>query len=105
ALEGVLREHLGRAIGEEIDRAILAGNGVNPQPLGILNHPDVPVVSIGANGGAISWSALAEADRLAMAGARGNQPGAWIMNDKVVKALRTTPRGSGLDFIMPGRDL
>lgn len=105
ALEQSLREHLSATVGATIDRAILAGSGTDPEPQGILNHPDVPTVSLGTNGGPVTWGALAEVDRLAMAGARGNQPGAWVTNDKVMKALRTTPRGSGLDYIAPGRDL
>lgn len=90
-LLGVMRSAVARAI----DRAAFAGTGSDNQPTGLVYHPDVPVAAIGANGGAPSWSHLANMRETVLdAGADAANCG-FATNPKVGRKLMTTPWISG----------
>ncbi len=60
AAEGFVLRDVARGIGTAIDRASFSGSGVGSEPLGILYHPDVPVIALGTNGGQPTWDKIVE---------------------------------------------
>ena len=54
--EMFVREDLANVVARGVDLAGLAGTGASNQPVGIMAHPGVTTVAIGANGGAPTWS-------------------------------------------------
>jgi HK97 family phage major capsid protein len=104
-VEYALAVELNRALMQEIDRVALAGTGAGSEPLGILNHGDVPVVSAGDNGAAPTWGLLCDLeDSVTSAGATG--AAAWVTNSRVRKKLRRTVRVTDGDAVVwPGADL
>ena len=99
ALTTALEVDLLAAAMSEVDRVILAGSGVGPEPLGLLNMPEVSVVSAGANGGEPSWRLLSDLEHEV-----GRKSGAvspqWVINSATRRKLRNTPRAPGQDFIL-----
>ncbi len=49
AADGIIRQMLSRNIALEIDRAAINGSGTGPEPLGILNDPDIAAVPYGTD--------------------------------------------------------
>ena len=66
AFEVLLRDRLIKAMAQELDRVIGFGSGVGEEPLGIISHPEVNSIDLGANGGQFNWDAavnmIAEVD-------------------------------------------
>lgn len=60
AMEDLLRRDIGAVIAIGIDKCIFQGTGNAPEPEGILYNSDVPVVSLGTNGGAFTWAKILE---------------------------------------------
>ena len=58
--EAIVREDLISTIALGFDQAAISGTGINNEPLGILNYPGVNSVSIGANGGALTWNHIVQ---------------------------------------------
>jgi HK97 family phage major capsid protein len=79
----------------ELDRVAIAG---------LLNNPDVPVVVGGANGAALTWDNIVALEHTVASNGGDIKSGAFLMSPNVLRALRTTQRGKGQDFIM-GSDL
>ena len=98
-LESELRSEMLRRAMLEIDRAALNGDGVDA-PGGLLNNPDLLVLSAGANGAAPTWSHLVEAEYQAATKAGTMRAPAFLTSPAIRKKLRTTQRGAGLDFIV-----
>lgn len=103
ATEAVVREIVLRAVMNKVDRLAFAGSGLG-EPVGLINVPGVTVVEAGTNGAAPSWNLLAEIEE-SVDDVTEVLAGAWLTNAKVKRKLRTTARGSGLDYIWPGADL
>lgn len=103
ATEAVVREIVLRAVMRKVDQLAFAGSGTG-EPVGLINSPDVTLIAAGPNGAAPSWALLAEIEE-AVDDVTDVRAGAWLTNAKVKRKLRTTARGSGLDFIWPGADL
>ncbi|MGL1833041.1 phage major capsid protein [Rhodocyclaceae bacterium SMB388] len=103
--EFALREQLLRAAMSEIDRAALAGSGIDAEPLGLLNNADVGVVSLGTDGGPLTWAKLAEIEDTIASANTETTSTSWITNSAVRRKLRNTARGTGLDYILTGNDL
>ncbi|AUC13823.1 hypothetical protein BTO06_01060 [Tenacibaculum sp. SZ-18] len=59
-LEMFTAEEIGRAVERAIDLAAINGPGTGNVPLGILNSPDVNILSAGVNGSSPSWSHLVD---------------------------------------------
>ena len=59
-IERYARNRLIRGLGLELDRTIGFGSGIGEEPLGIVSHPEVLSVVLGANGGELSWSAIVD---------------------------------------------
>ena len=56
-VENMVRTDLTKVVAEAIDKASLIGGGTN-EPTGIIADTNVPVVAIGTNGGAMTYSTL-----------------------------------------------
>lgn len=98
-IRGSLVAELTSALMSEIDRVVLAGSGSGNEPQGILNNPDVTVVAAGTNGGAPTWSLLADLEHAASS-AGDSGPVSWVTNADVRRKLRKTPRLSGGDGLV-----
>ncbi len=57
-IELLTRSRLIRGLALELDRTIGFGSGIGEEPLGILSHPEVLSIVLGANGGSLNWEAL-----------------------------------------------
>jgi HK97 family phage major capsid protein len=93
--EGYLRKLLAKEIAISIDVAGFQGTGSNNQPLGVQKNTSVPVVALGATGGALTFAkAVAQESALASSNAlRGKL--AYVTTPGVVGAAKTTPKVSG----------
>ncbi len=105
-VDAFVRRELVSRFSYAIDAAAVNGTG-NDQPLGILRHPDLDIISAGANGSAPSYQHLLELEHnvLSRSGGDSLSP-TFVMSPKLTKKLRGTPRVSGGDrFIMESKDL
>lgn len=93
-LNALLRSELASRIGRAIDRAALVGDG-NAAPLGVLNRDDLPVLSLGADGAAVTYADLAELERMVRTGAESSAPLAWVASPDLAKKLRLTSQPDG----------
>ena len=59
-VEGIVRNDLARQIGLALDQAAINGSGTSGEPEGIMTDSNVPVVSIGANGGPMTYAKTVE---------------------------------------------
>ncbi|MFC7552640.1 phage major capsid protein [Pseudoroseomonas wenyumeiae] len=59
-IETLVRADFAAVLAAEVDRAAINGSGVAPEPLGILNTPGIGSISMGTNGGALTFDALAD---------------------------------------------
>jgi HK97 family phage major capsid protein len=99
ALTTALEVDLLAAALAEVDRVILAGSGVDAEPLGLLNMPEVAVVSAGADGGEPTWKLLTDME-YEVGKASGAISPRWAINAATRRKLRNTQRAPGLDFIL-----
>ena len=96
-LEMLLRMRLLRGLTLTLDKTILFGTGLGNEPLGIISHPEVNSIDLGANGGALDWENVV---RLQTIPADFNVRGAsnsYIFNTRTKGKLMTT-----LDHITGG---
>ena len=98
SLLDMLANEIQRAMLAEIDRVILCGSGVGPEPRGILGAPGVNVVSAGADGAVPTWELLTDMEYQVAQPFSGNAL-TWAMTPRTRRKLRRTQRGTGLDFI------
>lgn len=101
--ETLLRQDLVGAAAEAIDRAVFAGAG-GTEPTGLIQRGDLPVVSIGANGGAPTYATLVELERVVGAGdGEVDPPSLGFMTTPDVRAkLRQTERAAGSGMCWEG---
>ncbi|MEM6614550.1 MAG: phage major capsid protein, partial [Cyanobacteria bacterium P01_C01_bin.72] len=57
-LERLMRARLIRGLALELDRTIGFGSGIAEEPLGIISHPEVLSIVLGANGASLDWAGL-----------------------------------------------
>jgi HK97 family phage major capsid protein len=92
--DAVVIEDLSRAIGVEVDRVVMNGNG-SDQPLGILQDTSTPVFAWGTNGSAPTWAGMC-AIRRTVARASGDVGRmGWLMTPNAEYACRTTEKSTG----------
>lgn len=97
--EAYCRRAIANAIAEGIDQAMLFGSGIDGEPLGIANHPDVPVVSLGDNGGAISWDAVTQLENLVgLVNADINSLG-YVTSSLGRRQMKRTQKASGNGYL------
>lgn len=98
-LERALRAELLRNTMRAIDYAALAGAGADAPP-GLLNDPDLDVLSAGANGAAPTWAHIVDLEHEASNRAGNMVAPAFLTSPAIRKRLRLTQRAPGLDFIL-----
>lgn len=88
AVEAYLRFAISRELGLLADIAFFNGTGSNSEPLGLDVMTDVGNVSIGANGGAITYAALRNLeDTLLAANPRGDRI-SWVMHANLMAEIK-----------------
>ncbi len=100
ALEDVLRREMARKAIAVIERAVINGAG-GSSPLGLLNNPGISTLSAGVNGAAPTWAHVVECEFDAATRNAPSGSAMFLASPKLRKKLRSTQRGSGLDYIMP----
>lgn len=98
-LERALRAELLRNAMRAIDYAALAGAGPDA-PTGLLNDPDLDVLSAGANGAAPTWAHIVDLEHEASNRAGNMVSPAFLTSPAIRKRLRLAQRAPGLDFIL-----
>ena len=74
--EQLVRADLAAVLARALDGAAIGGTGLANDPVGILRTPGVPKLSLGTNGGPITYAAIADLMGLVMSGnAMGNDVG------------------------------
>ncbi len=90
-IESYARARLIRGLALELDRTIGFGSGIGEEPLGIVSHPEVLSIVLGANGGALSWSALVDLiAQVDQANALGGGNFGYVVNAKTKAKLMKT---------------
>lgn len=103
-LDELLRNELAQRFGAAIDAAALSGDGLL-SPEGLLGRSDLDVLSLGADGAAMTHGDLAELEARVLARANGTMRSpAWLMGPKLTKKLRTTVKNTG-SMVYEGADL
>jgi HK97 family phage major capsid protein len=108
-IEALTRNDMARTLAEALDGAAIAGSGSGAQPRGILNQPGIGTVSMGANGGALTYAAVADlVGQVDDANADGSGTG-FLMSSRVRRAAvkLTTTQGEplGLDVVFQGKPM
>jgi HK97 family phage major capsid protein len=99
-IEREIRRHLFEALMRAVDKAALAGSGTGNEPVGLLNHPDVPVVVGGPSGASLTWDHVTQLE-FEVASRNGRvESAAFVTNAEVLRKLRRTQRGTSLDYVM-----
>lgn len=95
SIDAYVRNYLAQSMAQELEKAAIKGGGSN-EPTGIIANTDVNVVSIGTNGGAITWAKVVDLMKeVEVDNAIGQ---AYLTNPKVKAALQTTTRqASGVE--------
>lgn len=83
-----------------IDLAGLVGDGSGNSPTGVLNTSGVNLVSIGANGGALTFAKVVEMETALNSANVDSSRAKYITNSKVVGSLKTTQKGTNLGFVL-----
>lgn len=105
-IEQLVRADLAAVLARALDSAAIAGTGQNNDPVGILHTPNVPVLSLGTNGGGLNYDAIADLMGLPMAANVEGDSMAFIGNTKVrqhvAKMLNLQGQPLGFDTIFEG---
>jgi len=101
-VENLLYEKLMNAHAQLIEEAAIAGTGSSNQPTGILNTSNIGSVAMGTNGGAITWAKVVALETEVNANNANRGKLGYLTNAKVNGALKTTQRGTNLDYILSG---
>jgi HK97 family phage major capsid protein len=102
-IESFVRQDLAASLATEIDRVAINGTGTANQPAGLLNSSmGTQTVSLGANGGALTWTAITQMETaLSTANADVGSIG-WLLNPYIRGKLKTTlknPTAANSDWI------
>ena len=108
-VEQLARNDMAATLGETLDAAAIAGTGASNQPRGILSTAGIGAVAMGANGGALTYDAVADLMG-AVADANGEAGSlAFATNSKVRRAAGklkdTQARPYGLATVFQGMPL
>ena len=101
-----IAEGLQRALARKLDETVFTGTGIN-QPLGLISHPEVNSIVLGANGGNPNWSSIVEMEKLVT----DNNPiadeaMAYFVNSETESYLKKTEKVSGSgEFLMVDQPL
>ena len=85
---------LNRGFSVELDNKAIGGSGTSDQPTGIINVSGIGDFSIGANGGALTWTAVTSTEKEALID-NSMGPHVYLTNPKVTNAGKTIAKASG----------
>lgn len=96
-LERLVRSRLIRGLALELDRTIMFGSGIGFEPLGIVSHPEVKSIVLGANGGALNYAAAVDMQtELAAANAMNGNSCGYVINARTRgTAMKTLEHNTG----------
>jgi HK97 family phage major capsid protein/HK97 family phage prohead protease len=94
-IEMLVREDIALTIGTEIDRVIINGSGVAGVPRGILNTAGVGSVSLGTNGGAVSYDSLIDLEAAVSTQNALTGSLAYVTNSKGIAAFKKLKETTG----------
>lgn len=98
--EAQLKGDLTASLGVAIDRAGLAGTGEDNEPEGLLYKSTIPVLSIGDDGGPITWDHLVQLERTAELDDAILGPPAYVSSPKGQYELKTTQKVAGKEKML-----
>lgn len=98
-LENLIRSELAKSIAIEVDRVAIAGSGLGPEPLGVLNNPGVEIVAIGPNGGPVTWNHLLQLETKVAEKNGDSGSLSYLTTPGIRGALKATQKGTGLGFV------
>lgn len=104
-LDLAITRQMRAAINQEMNRAILAGDGSGQNPTGILNDSAVNVIAIGTDGGTLTYQALVDMEAGPNVASIPAGNGAWIVNAGTHKFLRTKVKATGLPYVLEGGNI
>jgi len=99
-IESLIRADMIKEMSLGIDQAAIQGTGVESQPLGLLNYPGINSVSIGANGGALSWNHIVQLETEIAVDNVDTGACHYLTNARVRGKLKTTPKVTGQDVFL-----
>ena len=96
-LEQLMRARLIRGLALELDRTIGFGSGIGEEPLGIVSHPEVLSIVLGANGGALEWAGYIDMQgEVDNANAMMGNSFCYVMNSRSkAKSMKTLDHSTG----------
>lgn len=95
-VDRLIMDDMVKAHAAALDAAIFAGSGSNGQPTGVLNDANINVVSIGTDGGAITYANLVKMEtEVGIDNGLLDSTLAYVSNAKVQGAMKTIPQIAG----------
>jgi HK97 family phage major capsid protein len=85
AASDLIEREISLSLSLELDRACLRGNGVDPEPSGILTQSGVTITSLGANGATPSWDNII--DGVASVQANNIEPNAILWASRTAQTF------------------
>jgi HK97 family phage major capsid protein len=103
SLDIAISRHLIAAVMETVERDALNGDGTSNAPVGLRSTSGIGSVVGGTDGALLTFAHLCDLeDKPAAANCRENEFSGFIVNSATRRYLRTTARGTGLDYIWDG---
>jgi HK97 family phage major capsid protein/HK97 family phage prohead protease len=98
ALEELIRADFAQSLARQLDLTALHGSGSGSEPRGILNTPGVGSLTLGANGGALTWDSIVQLETLVSArNADGGNLGyaaSPLLRGKLKRTLKSAVAGA-----------
>lgn len=94
-VESFVRNDLATVLALAIDAAAINGSGTGNEPVGILNQTGVGLVSLGTDGGQMTFDKLVEMETLVSEANADIGTLRYVTNARVRGALKTTPKVAG----------
>lgn len=103
SLDIAISRHLVAAVMEAVERDALNGDGASNAPIGLRSTSGIGSVAGGTNGALLTFAHLCDLeDKPAAANCIESEFSGFILNSATRRYLRTTARGTGLDYIWDG---
>ncbi len=106
-IEALLRQDLEKSIVQELERVAINGDGVDDEPLGILNYTDILQLALGANGGVPDRDTLILLESLVEGQDFNLDSAGYLINVATKSKLKRTKvdAGSGIFLMNDNREL
>ncbi|OAV64755.1 putative phage phi-C31 gp36 major capsid-like protein [Bacteroidales bacterium Barb7] len=105
-VEAMIMEDIINAHAELLETAAFTGSGANATPLGLLNDSDIAGLSIGTNGGELSWKNVVGLETLISTANADVAKMSYITNPIVRGAAKTTLKSAGVSgYLIEGNEL